>query len=466
MTKRKHFKRRLILLISLIVVGVLFFYFPNYPFMDFVKDHPSEPLAPDTLPIQTKTQSPPKTEQMVLKKIQTLFNKLEYEKALKLINKHLKNFSTSQSTRNWLNTQKPMVQSALAWQFIQNKDWNLALYYLDKANRLSPTRETEFGLAYVYFQKKQWQESERHLGWLEAHHKMDSQACHLYIRLLEKQQQYNLALEKIETYQRLLAQDNPHELATLKKRLELKSSSQAEKSFIESANFSLSFHGIDHQNISEVLLEKAEESLFFFISQYGFTEPIVQIPIILYETSQLSHKNENLPLWADGMFDGAIHLPINSQWPDPQKIKIIFPVLSHEIIHALFDQEVLSREIPTWIHEGMAQNLTCKKHRCSQEKSYLNLGEFLDEEFFLTQFQDLKSIKAKKLYTQSLHMINTIEDLKGPESLRVLVSSMANLTKTSSNDWLNPLDLSFRLLYDESKSRWDQAKTSSPLETH
>ncbi len=388
--------------------------------------------------------------------IQSLFKLKKYEETLKLIQKKIQGPHLTVPMKKWLLKQRSTAQIALGWQAIHNLDWNLALIYFTKAESQGKDRYNQLGLAYVFFQKKQWQESEGHLRWLVDNHMIDDQTLRLYVDLLEKQQKYNVALDLIQKHEDKLRAEDKKNLRLQKNRLKIKKKAQQDHTTIESTNFVLNYHPRDHHSIAETVLDHAEQHLLFFISQYGFQEPYRKIPIVLYSPNHAGPFSSHSPAWADGMFDGAIHLPTMDPEVALEGTDPLTTILSHELVHALFDQELLSKNIPPWVHEGMAQKLTCERIGCPPYELQPSLGSFLQKKYFLESFRSLQSIKAKKLYAQSRYLIDTIEYLKGPNSLRILITSMSDLAQNDSDGWLHPLDISFQTLYETARARWDR----------
>ena len=119
---------------------------------------------------------------------------------------------------------------------------------------------------------------------------------------------------------------------------------------VESAHFHLWVEGkASTWNAADTLLpalEKVYDRMTVTWNHY----PKDKVPAVFYQSDQF--RTRDLPDWTGALFDGKVRIPYNvlDKWPAKEQI------LTHEVAHA-FVHDIAGVNIPTWLDEGIAQQL-------------------------------------------------------------------------------------------------------------
>ena len=161
----------------------------------------------------------------------------------------------------------------------------------------------------------------------------------------------------------------------------------------DSRHFRLEFEGNPKRtDIIEALtvLEIAFDSLCKVFDYY----PENKIHLVLYQSEKYQGL-ENKPEWVAAIYDGKLRIPVNVM----ENREFYRPMFFHELTHA-FIRSMNKKNVPLWIHEGIAQIIDGKKRNS-------------EKPVFEIQAQDLTTLfvkennqkKASALYWYSLQMV-------------------------------------------------------------
>jgi tetratricopeptide (TPR) repeat protein len=96
------------------------------------------------------------------------------------------------------------------------------------------------------------------------------------------------------------------------------------------------------------VLESAYQTVGKALNNY----PSEALTVILYTEQQFEAVTRS-PAWAEGQFDGRIRLAVRGAMSSPQSLDRL---VVHEFVHAVI-ASIAPRNIPAWVHEGLATNL-------------------------------------------------------------------------------------------------------------
>lgn len=116
-------------------------------------------------------------------------------------------------------------------------------------------------------------------------------------------------------------------------------------------HFTVSFEGREDAGMAAKALESLNRA-FWRISDVFGAFPSKSIPVVLYSGEQFRDITRS-PSWAAGAYDGTIRVPMRGALEKGEELD---RVLAHEFAHALI-RSLATRNIPTWLNEGLASVL-------------------------------------------------------------------------------------------------------------
>jgi tetratricopeptide (TPR) repeat protein len=444
----------------------------------FLEDKHSLDSALKSRPIQVETPAlelPPSVRRDTIDRIllmQAKFATGDFDGALAIAEK-LWNESRAEGDPKvaaYVEAQLPAILVSSAWSQIRFGRYELAIERLLESRKFKSLNEATKGLALSFYKLHRVQEALD-----EAENYLQSDPTDEVILLIvsdlyESQNRFQESLEVLQRAEQKikgqLAQayqptqdqkelvENLRVIQTQKKkigeRLQISKSQRQEQNGI----FKLSYSEIEHDSLAGWVLDALQESLDELTQFYSFKMPSQAIEVILYEQKEFHRALGDAPHWVDGLFDGRIRVPIKtSQGEDSQKSQLR-TILNHELVHALFANASGQRALPPWFDEGMAQRFSCFPPGCRPFIFQANPGVFLQTDEFQKSFLKTDTLKAQRLYQQSLYLILTAESIGGPDTLRTIIENIKSTGDLSSDTLVKPLGLSFAALRDKAAERW------------
>lgn len=115
-----------------------------------------------------------------------------------------------------------------------------------------------------------------------------------------------------------------------------------------SAHFTVKFHRSTDRAVAEAVADRLEGICQTVGRQWSYfpTSPVI---VILYPRGQFQGAASG-PDWAQGLFDGRIHLPVERVAGDPASVDA---ALRHEYMHVIVHR-LSGGRAPAWLHEGLA----------------------------------------------------------------------------------------------------------------
>ena len=105
------------------------------------------------------------------------------------------------------------------------------------------------------------------------------------------------------------------------------------------------------------------------------SKPEGLIPVVLHPQQDF-HERTGAPHWADGVYgtDGVIHAAIGGVARVEDGLERL---LAHELAHA-FISHLSAGQAPRWLQEGLAQNLSARRHAALQSAPFAQSPDELD----------------------------------------------------------------------------------------
>ena len=117
------------------------------------------------------------------------------------------------------------------------------------------------------------------------------------------------------------------------------------------ARFTVMFEGTAQKTIGD-RVARVLESAYTTVGKALNSYPTETLTVILYTEQQFEAVTRS-PAWAEGQFDGRIRLAVRGAMSSPRALDRL---VVHEFVHAAI-ASVAPRNVPAWVHEGLASNL-------------------------------------------------------------------------------------------------------------
>ncbi len=451
MSSRQKIYLGLFLILSLFLISILWKIESSVPPVPtYTLQKPSTPSKPADLGEAGNTDdSMPKEDQEAAAQIRAAYATGDYGRCLNLARDFEKQVGRSKLFKEWLHKQLGTIYTALAWFELKIGRCDSAIERFKQAELIEKTLETAKGLAYCNYTNHNLENAEDNITWfLKQNGEPDADILFIYSEVLESKGQYAEAAKILETLNEI--KKDPH----LTKKIEGMKEKAKKANLFQTINtryFSLTFEDDLHREIAERLLELLEKSLDELIVNYHFREPKKLIEVLLYPEEEFQAFNPDSPLWAEGLFNGRIRIPLHK----PYDLNRLQTALRHELVHALFSQMTGSRPLPNWFDEGIAQLASNCNSGCTPFSFGLNPGTFLSEDVFHRSFISYKELLANQVYKQSLYLVLTL-DYKNKNALQTIMESIKIDSALDSNSLLKSVDTNFEELRKNAEILWDK----------
>ncbi len=127
-------------------------------------------------------------------------------------------------------------------------------------------------------------------------------------------------------------------------------------------HFTVSFEGPEDAGMASQALEALDRAFWRICAVFGAFPP-KSVPVVLYSGEQFRDITRS-PSWAAGAYDGTIRVPMRGALEKGEELD---RVLAHEFAHALI-RSLATRNIPTWLNEGLASVLESDDLGWAQER--------------------------------------------------------------------------------------------------
>jgi tetratricopeptide (TPR) repeat protein len=173
------------------------------------------------------------------------------------------------------------------------------------------------------------------------------------------------------------------------------------------ARFRVLYEGTKQEDIGD-RVSSVLESAYWSIGKQLNSYPGEALTVILYTNRQFQDVTR-APAWAGGGYDGRIRLPASGALRTPATLD---RVLRHELVHAMI-AHVAPRNVPTWIHEGLASVLE-SSDRAWVKKALAQTREVFALEDLTAGFQHLNGTEALVAYAESAVAAEILCERLGP----------------------------------------------------
>jgi len=374
-------------------------------------------------------------------RIVSLFKQKKYLNALELADS-IKTTS-NKNLREWIDLQYPVLLTAAGWGLIEIGNYPKAHSMFIEALNLRDERDAKRGLVFCAYKMGEYDAVLKLSDDLLAHGKDDLLIKKIRTEVLESEGRIEEA--------RFLYKAGDERQKAIGKKIDL-AKNQIQ---LRNNHFQLTVDYRADQEKVDAVLHFLEDCLVEY-QDFGFLLPSRLIEVILYREDEFMGLVAGQPIWAEGLFDGKMRIPISSGWSSPYADARFATVLRHELSHALLHEQ--GGSIPAVIDEGIAQRMACRKTGCLA----LNGGtKFQQKAVFEGSFIGLSQDNARLAYKQSLYFIYFMETRFGADSFQELVES-ATIGGNSNDIIYRALGEKWDIVYQEAASSYEHGRTVKP----
>jgi len=231
------------------------------------------------------------------------------------------------------------------------------------------------------------------------------QAAALLAQVAYARGDLDLAIRSIETALELEPRDA--EMTAQLERWRGESAVHASLDERASVRFRVLFEGKAHKPLGDRVarvLETAYRDVGKALGNY----PTETLTVILYTEQQFQDVTRG-PAWAGGTFDGRIRLAVRGALGSPRALD---RVVTHEFVHAVI-ASVAPRNIPAWVHEGLATMLESSEHAWISKVLAAQKGRIRLEQLD-SSFSRFDSDMALLAYAESARAAQLLVERVGP----------------------------------------------------
>ncbi len=223
-------------------------------------------------------------------------------------------------------------------------------------------------------------------------------------------------------------------------------------------HFTIKFEGAENRYLYQTVLGILEEA-YGEVGRALRFYPDQEVIVFLY-TNQQFFDVTRAPAWSGGVFDGKIRLPSKGFENQMERLRAtLVHEYVHAVVHQMTHQEVARTgakngvEVPTWLHEGIAQYLESARD-INSINSRLKAG-MKNGEIWATlpqlhgSFMRFNSIQAAVAYDESLSAVTFLVNEFGIWRLKMLLEE---LSRQGNMD--EAMRSALLISYDQFQSRW------------
>lgn len=213
------------------------------------------------------------------------------------------------------------------------------------------------------------------------------------------------------------------------------------------AEFRLRYDGGVNEPLGNAVLKELSGAYAEFTRRLGGRLPD-PITVVLKTGERLSE--EGVPLWADGINDGEIRVPVQGlEAPSPRLLK----VLRHELAHSFIAART-GGNCPVWLQEGISQWLEGGDpgREDARLAALARKGGLASLVTLEGPFDDLAAADAELVYAQSLSAVNFILVHSGETGLVRLLSALGDRMPSEE-----AIPVTLALSYPELQKAWTQS---------
>ena len=371
----------------------------------------------------------------------------------------------SDEFQKWLLAQMPPIMTSAGWIQLKLGKCDEAMELFQRSMNRANTSEARKGMAICSYKLRQFDLASEHMGKYLAKNPNDHDMLLVYSDLLESSGNFEEAVNVLtQLSDAVKSKEWEEPPGDLDKRLQSMKGRKKEsilQDFERSLHFEIHYRSDAHQFIVGEVLQVLEDALEEYINKYEFLAPRTPFQVILYSEDGFQESMSGAPIWAEGIFDGRLRIPVAKDsvvieadnTTISERLKI---VLRHELVHALFSIKSDSRALPSWLDEGIAQYISCKSLVCEGFEFTATPGHLLELNEFDKPFIQFESLKARRAYNQSIYLMYILEAQSGEQFVSKIVRYVATSNALDSNSILKNLNTNFSEVYKIAKAKWDK----------
>lgn len=220
-----------------------------------------------------------------------------------------------------------------------------------------------------------------------------------------------------------------------------------------SAHFVVKFHRSTDRAVANAVADRLEAVYRTIGAQWAYS-PASRVVVVLYPRGQFQGAASG-PDWAQGLFDGRIHLPVERMSGDPASADA---VLRHEYMHAVVHR-LSGGQAPAWLNEGLALYMERGPDAdgsWERETRRIRAGERPPLAALHRSFLELPAGDASLAYAESYGATRALLQRRGTASVRRLLESL-----TVTPDFGDAFETLFHERYSDFDSSWVTARSES-----
>lgn len=189
-----------------------------------------------------------------------------------------------------------------------------------------------------------------------------------------------------------------------------------------SAHFAVKFRRSTDRAVAGAVADRLEGIYRTVGAQWSYF-PTSRVIVVLYPRGQFQEAASG-PDWAQGLFDGRIHLPVERVTGDPISADA---VLRHEYMHVVVHR-LSGGQAPAWLHEGLALYVERgpeADRAWERESRLIRAGERPPLAALHRSFLELPPGDAALAYAESYGAVRALLERYGTARVRRLLESLS-----------------------------------------
>ncbi len=220
-----------------------------------------------------------------------------------------------------------------------------------------------------------------------------------------------------------------------------------------SAHFIVKFPRTTERGVANAVADRLEAIYRTIGAQWSFF-PTSRLVVVLYPRGQFRGTASG-PEWAQGLFDGRIHLPVERVSGDPASTDA---ALRHEYMHAVVHR-LSSGQAPAWLNEGLALYMERGPEATGsweREARQIRAGERPPLAALHRNFLELPAGEASLAYAESYGATRALMQRHGTAPVRRLLESLM-----VTPDFSEAFERLFHERYSDFDASWVTARSQS-----
>jgi hypothetical protein len=253
----------------------------------------------------------------------------------------------------------------------------------------------------------------------------------------------------------IAARQDPNDAGIKARVLAARRAAEAEAGLdrLFTAHFVVKFHRSTDRAVANAVADRLETVCRTIGTQWSYV-PASRVVVVLYPRGQFQGAASG-PDWAQGLFDGRIHLPVERVSGDPAAADAS---LRHEYMHAVVHR-LSSGQAPAWLNEGLALYMERGPDAAGsweREGRQIRAGERPPLAALHRSFLELPPGDASLAYAESYGATRALMQRHGPAPIRRLLESLS-----VTPDFAEAFETLFHERYSDFDSSWVTARSGN-----